>query len=397
MESKENILNRWFLYKDPKDLSLLEALGKISEGKLLAKILQNVPKEQLLLICRTSKYIKSICDKYELIDRLYAGDLYIMGNNEKLPKKFSTNVVQVSCASEYFAFVTENGDLYTLGRGANGVLGDGVFIDHKVEIPFKVNIPKVKQVSCGGFHTAFVTQNKNLYTTGNGSDGVLGDGNVESHVVVVPYKVENIPKAKYVFCDYENTSFITDTNDLYTLKDSCIFIHENVKNISRNLTFVTYEGILFKFKPKKKNVVKIQSDVIFFSTFNFTKNFFYITKNGDLYDYSGVYYASNVKELDVSFDRCAFVTQNYELYTFGRGGFGNMGDGILKAHEIVVPFKIKNIPKVSKVSCSWKFTAFITKSEFKFDINCQICGSVAKYHTDKHLFCGRECFNEFYF
>lgn len=139
MESKESILNRWFLYKDPKDLSLLEALGKISEGKLLAKILQNVPKEQLLLICRTSKYIKSICDKYELIDRLYAGELHVHDTYNGKKNVFKTDkIMQISGGYGHFAFITKTGQLYTFGSSAFGELGDGNLDLHRIRIPFQI-------------------------------------------------------------------------------------------------------------------------------------------------------------------------------------------------------------------------------------------------------------------
>ncbi len=397
MESKESILNRWFLYKDPKDLSLLEALGKVSEGKLLAKILQNLPKEQLLLICRTSKYIKSICDKYELIDRLYAGELYIFGSGITIPKKIFSNVIQVAFGYKYLAFITTENELYLCKSSSDFE-------------PIKVNnIPKVKHVSVGSnlfisHHVLAVTINNDLYF-------INGDILMSKKIELNNSKVKEARTNHYVF------PFITcieDNGDLreYNFATSLgAVLFKNVKQLSRNQSFVSKEGYYYfnDFdKPSRSYKVKeicagylkdkygdstdtkhIKAIITNYDDFRIG----YDTKNNDT-DFKLI--AKNVLTADCGTENYTFVTKDGKLYTFGTGQLGNMGDGILKEHTIDEPFEVKNIPKVSQVSCGIDCTAFITNSEFKFDINCQICGSVAKYHTDKHLFCGKECFNEFY-
>lgn len=385
MESKESILNRWFLYKDPKDLSLLEALGKISEGKLLAKILQNLPKEQLLLICRTSKYIKSICDKYELIDRLYAGELYVFGSGITIPKKIFKNVIQVSCGSGYLAFVTNSNDVY--------------IYKHKElnSMPVKINnIPKVKQVSSGFDSIVVLTVSGDLYK-------------IDSSTFTIQLKLLNRKAKKVHFSWMLPIEYITDDGDLYSFtsmyKENLV-IFKNVKQISRNYSFVTEEGYYYfnVFGGVRRNfkVKEVHAGYILGSDQKHIKAIItnyddfrigYNTKNNDT-DFKLI--AENVLTADCGTENYAFVTKDGKLYTFGTGKQGNMGDGILEEHTIDEPFEVKNIPKVSQVSCGINYTAFITKSDFKLDINCQICGSVAKYHTDKHLFCGKECFNEFY-
>lgn len=394
MESKESILNRWFLYKDPKDLSLLEALGKISEGKLLAKILQNLPKEQLLLICRTSKYIKSICDKYELIDRLYAGDLYIMGNGVKIPKKIFSNVIQVSCGPYYIMFITGNRDLYALK------------ISNLNTTPVKINnISKVKQVLSSRYIFVITVDNELCF---------IEYGTFQIIFKFFKFKVKQISDSLTL----NTINFITTDGDLYNFNifsKEYTFIHKNVKQISRNDSFVTDDNYFFfsYFKDLKRysfKPLKVKEICAGFKKDERSYIGSIITEEGDfkILDFKQIYFfeyvgdslfidvAKNVLTADCGTENYTFVTKDGKLYTFGVGELGNMGDGILEEHDVGMPFEVKNIPKVSQVSCGINFTAFITKSEFKLDINCQICGSVAKYHTDKHLFCGRECFNEFY-
>jgi RCC1 and BTB domain-containing protein len=66
-------------------------------------------------------------------------------------------------------------ELYTFGEGKFGRLGTGN--ERNCHTPHLVEAmvgKKPRQVSCGGFHTAVVTEDGKLYTTGGGEHGQLG-------------------------------------------------------------------------------------------------------------------------------------------------------------------------------------------------------------------------------
>ncbi|ELR17738.1 ubiquitin ligase, putative [Acanthamoeba castellanii str. Neff] len=87
-------------------------------------------------------------------------------------------VKQVACGRFHSACVTEEGALYTWGRGANGQLGHGDMTDQatpkRVEAGIKDKI--MVKVACGENHSAAVDSAGVIYTTGGDESGQLGKG-----------------------------------------------------------------------------------------------------------------------------------------------------------------------------------------------------------------------------
>lgn len=87
------------------------------------------------------------------------------------------NPQHVICGSDWTTILTENGDLYTFGYGANGRLGIGS--DTPQSSPQKVeNLPRktIVQVACGHDHTMVLFDNGDVYGYGYGGNGRLGNG-----------------------------------------------------------------------------------------------------------------------------------------------------------------------------------------------------------------------------
>jgi len=108
-------------------------------------------------------------------------------------EEFHNNVVKVAMGPSHTAVVTNDGELYTFGWGAHGVLGHGTkdihsFTPQLVQY-FNDNNIRVKDVAVGKHHTAALTTNGEVYTWGfggksmnflknmfNPSYGALGQG-----------------------------------------------------------------------------------------------------------------------------------------------------------------------------------------------------------------------------
>lgn len=77
-------------------------------------------------------------------------------------------IVDISCGDNYSGVVTSNGDVYTWGFGNEGQLGHGDKSDQ--QLPRKINNlkDKVVAISCGGGHTAMVTNTNKLLILGRG-------------------------------------------------------------------------------------------------------------------------------------------------------------------------------------------------------------------------------------
>uniref|UniRef100_A0A4W5L995 Uncharacterized protein n=1 Tax=Hucho hucho TaxID=62062 RepID=A0A4W5L995_9TELE len=86
-------------------------------------------------------------------------------------------VALVSCGYYHSAFVTVDGGLYTFGERDSGKLGlaTGQLDGHRIPQLVKGITDQVTQVACGGGHTVAVTE-EDLYTFGLGQFGQLGQG-----------------------------------------------------------------------------------------------------------------------------------------------------------------------------------------------------------------------------
>lgn len=129
-------------------------------------------------------------------------------------------VVQICCGSGHTVVLSEEGEVYTWGRGDDGRLGHGdngwKYVPRTVEALRGLNIV---QVTCGSYHTAAITDRGDLYSWGGGMYGKLGHGNESGHSK--PCLVEAL---KGVFliqiaCGSRHTIALADTHDVYTWGD----------------------------------------------------------------------------------------------------------------------------------------------------------------------------------
>ena len=94
------------------------------------------------------------------------------------------NVVQIASGSNHNAALTDEGRVYTWGKNDCGQLGHGEGYENIGLVPELVTgleSVKIKQVSCGHFHTAALSEDGELYTWGWGGSffqgaGALGHG-----------------------------------------------------------------------------------------------------------------------------------------------------------------------------------------------------------------------------
>lgn len=114
-----------------------------------------------------------------------------------------SNVAHVASGPYHLAFLTANSEVYTIGHGKNGRLGNGSETD--AEAPVKVDIQgKVTQLACGERHTLALTDNGDVWAWGYGGRlplfgcsylGVhnpLGTGYTGSSLVPTKVDIKNV-------------------------------------------------------------------------------------------------------------------------------------------------------------------------------------------------------------
>ncbi|XP_071556273.1 RCC1 domain-containing protein 1 isoform X2 [Temnothorax nylanderi] len=107
----------------------------------------------------------------------------------EMPKR--VKFVDLACGFDHTILLAENGDVYSMGMGIRGQLGhnDLENCDNPKLIEALAGL-KVMQISAGGWHTAVVTDQGDLYTWGWNSNGELGIESKDKKVHAVPTLVD---------------------------------------------------------------------------------------------------------------------------------------------------------------------------------------------------------------
>ena len=125
----------------------------------------------------------------------------------------------MTCCSGLSHTITlaDNGAVYAFGRNNCGQLGIGnhtyyTSISTPTHIP---NLPKIKEVACGGWFTVCVDEEGGMWSFGYNYFGQLGLGNTTDYNT--PQKIPDIPLVQSVACGVCHTLFITNDAKLWSI------------------------------------------------------------------------------------------------------------------------------------------------------------------------------------
>nr|CCA21326.1 regulator of chromosome condensation (RCC1)like protein putative [Albugo laibachii Nc14] len=91
-------------------------------------------------------------------------------------------IIHIACGAKHSVALTSAGEVYSWGSGEDGRLGHGEMRDRNV--PRKIMAllrHRIEYVSCGGSHTAVVSDQNLVFTFGRGRNGRLGLGDTKCH------------------------------------------------------------------------------------------------------------------------------------------------------------------------------------------------------------------------
>jgi X-linked retinitis pigmentosa GTPase regulator len=128
------------------------------------------------------------------------------------------NCVKISCGWGHTAVITENGEVFSWGVGEYGALGTG-HTDNKwvpTLVPLKGN---AIDLSCGSRHTGIVIQERTgqkvLAMCGGGEAGQLGTGKREKELY--PIIIDTSDNVEQVSCGVFHSAFVTNKGYVYTM------------------------------------------------------------------------------------------------------------------------------------------------------------------------------------
>ena len=91
-------------------------------------------------------------------------------------------VVKVACGGDHTCALTSGGQVFVWGKSANGRLGLGAGVPDVVDTPQRLRAlarHRIADVVCGWSHTMCLTDEGAVYTWGKGQDGQLGHGTTQ--------------------------------------------------------------------------------------------------------------------------------------------------------------------------------------------------------------------------
>lgn len=282
------------------------------------------------------------------------------------------NISWVSFGFEHCAIVTMNGQVFTWGYGASGVLGHGSLLS--CTFPTLVSrLPPVKYLECGAYHTATITENEEIYAWGRGDVNQLGippQSLTKDHLgyfTSVPIKIDffsNV-QVKGLACGEAHTLVIDHNGSIYSfgwaedgqLGLPSMWIQESYMSFAiRKIVYLNH-----------KKIVKISAGALFSIA---------ITENGEIYSWGNgelgqlgqgntiklLEFPSVVKSLEKEIIVDALCGESHVICISKNGNVYGWGQGLAGIFEM----RGGNFPYGSDVVC------YLPRKLVEFDISHRV-------------------------
>ncbi|CAN6814980.1 unnamed protein product [Brassica oleracea var. botrytis] len=309
--------------------------GEESGGRLGHGVCSYVPQPKLIDEFDGSSVELADCGEFHTCAVTSSGDLYTWGDGAHnagllglgseashwkpvriLGQMEGINVKTISCGPWHTAFVTSEGKLFTYGDGTFGALGHGDRVSTSVPREAEaLSGCRTMKIACGVWHSAAVVSVfgeaaswGKLFTWGDGEDGKLGHGDKESRLIPSCVAELDATSFQQVACGQSVTVALSASGQVYAM------------------------GVL---DPGHENVVKAPSCI------------------------EGGLGKSCVQEVACGFHHIAVLNSKAEVYTWGRGSNGQLGHGDTENRRLPTLVRALKGKQVRKVVCGSNYTATI--------------------------------------
>uniref|UniRef100_A0A9J7XDD6 X-linked retinitis pigmentosa GTPase regulator n=1 Tax=Cyprinus carpio carpio TaxID=630221 RepID=A0A9J7XDD6_CYPCA len=224
--------------------------------------------------------------------------------------------VHVSCGQSHSAFVTEQGRLFVFGNNNRGQLG--LQTKGPVNKPTCVKVLKGERaqfVACGTDHTLVSTSQGEIFAAGGNSDGQLGLGHCNDSISF---------QRLHPFCDYAPIILLSAGG------------HTSAA--------LTEDGRLFLWGDNSVGQLGLGND-----------SHALLPKELKL--------GQTIQWVSCGYRHSALVTDNGDVFTFGESADGRLG---LSAHQLANhndPQRVESLHGVLQVACGGKHTLALTEDE----------------------------------
>ena len=155
------------------------------------------------------------------------GDKFRLGHGHCkrvcLPKRveglLKVQVIDVACGLAHSLALSDSGEVWAWGNGGNGRLGLGDMQDRPKPTLVRTSDHDslntlVRRVAAGAFHSVAVLEDGRCYSWGKGTNGQLGNGKHEDHLV--PQQVDVEDWVVSAAGGWEHTIFLCGNGGVYT-------------------------------------------------------------------------------------------------------------------------------------------------------------------------------------
>ncbi|KAJ0241679.1 Regulator of chromosome condensation [Hirschfeldia incana] len=310
--------------------------GEESGGRLGHGVCSYVPQPKLIDEFDGSSVELADCGEFHTCAVTSSGDLYTWGDGAHnagllglgseashwkpvriLGQMEGVNVKTISCGPWHTAFVTSEGKLFTYGDGTFGALGHGDRVSTSAPREAEaLSGCRTIKIACGVWHSAAVVSvfgeaaaSGKLFTWGDGEDGKLGHGDKESRLIPSCVTELDATSFQQVACGQSITVALSDSGQVYAM------------------------GVV---DPGHENVARAPSCIEGLGGKSFC-----------------------VQEVACGFHHIAVLNSKAEVYTWGRGSNGQLGHGDTEYRRLPTLVRALKGKQVRKVVCGSNYTATI--------------------------------------
>ncbi|XP_054471754.1 X-linked retinitis pigmentosa GTPase regulator-like [Anoplopoma fimbria] len=308
------------------------------------------------------------------VDIPETGAIFTFGKSsfaDNVPSKFwlkNDQPVHLSCGGEHTAVITENGKLLMFGGNTWGQLGCGFKPAASKPAPVKaLKSEKVKLVACGRYHTIVCTWQGSVFVSGSNQEGQLGLGhcnNTTSFRLLHPF-CDHAP-IKMLSAGCNTSAALTEDGRLFMWGDNAV-----------GQIGLGDEG--FAPEPTELDV----GEAVVWVSCGYHHSAF-VTADGDLYTFGDTAngklglqveqltnqrvpqrvqgFLGHVTQVCCGGEHTVALTEE-NVYTFGRGQYGQLGHGTF-LFEVHLPKPLEHFcnSSIKQVACGENHTAVVTNS-----------------------------------
>uniref|UniRef100_A0A8C1KXD5 X-linked retinitis pigmentosa GTPase regulator n=1 Tax=Cyprinus carpio TaxID=7962 RepID=A0A8C1KXD5_CYPCA len=276
------------------------------------------------------------------------GRLFVFGNNNRgqlglqtkgpVNKPTCVKVLKgeraqfVACGTDHTLVNTSQGEIFAAGGNSDGQLGLGHCndsISFQRLHPFCDYTP-IKLLSAGGHTSAALTEDGRLFLWGDNSVGQLGLGN-DSHALL-PKELKLGQTIQWVSCGYRHSALVTDNGDVFTFGESAdgrlgLSVHQ-LANHSEPQRVESLQGVLQVACGGKHTLALTEDDLYSFGRGEFGQlGLGTLMFLADTPVAVGHFRKGRVTHVTCGENHSALITDSGLLYTFGDGRHGKLGLG----------------------------------------------------------------------